>query len=189
MQSALASLLAVILSTTPGALVAPSSMESKDARATDRAKPAVKDASLTARTKIALLADQRVGGSDISVDTANGVVTLRGTVATDDERRTAEAIARRVDGVASVNNLLRREPAAEPKAVTASDADVRRAVRDRFGRDARFRYSRIGVRADKGIVTLTGPVDTLENRARASELARAVPGVRAVTNDLLERAR
>lgn len=164
-------------------------MESKDARAAERAKPAVKDASLTALTKIALLADQRVGASDIRVDTANGVVTLRGTVGTDDERRAAGALARRVNGVASVNNLLRRGPAAERQAVAASDEDVRRAVRDRFGRDARFRYSPIGVRADKGIVTLTGPVDTLENRARASELARAVPGVRAVTNDLLERPR
>ena len=40
------------------------------------------------------------------------------------------------------------------------------------------------MRTDGGTAALTGVVATIDISARASELARAVPGVRAVTNEL-----
>jgi osmotically-inducible protein OsmY len=40
------------------------------------------------------------------------------------------------------------------------------------------------VRADKGIVTLTGKAPSLETSVRASEVTRRVSGVRAVRNEV-----
>ena len=48
---------------------------------THQAKPATDDASITTRVKTALLNDPDIVGQ-IDVDTANGVVTLSGTVKT-----------------------------------------------------------------------------------------------------------
>jgi osmotically-inducible protein OsmY len=44
------------------------------------------------------------------------------------------------------------------------------------------------VRVDNGIVTLMGDVKDIGASARASEVARSVPGVRSVKNELKEKS-
>jgi len=51
------------------------------AERTTTATGAVTDSWLTFKTKLALLADERVSGNDVSVKTVKGVTTLRGKVA------------------------------------------------------------------------------------------------------------
>lgn len=68
---------------------------------------ATKDAALTAAVKTKFLADTKVSGLKIDVDTSKGVVTLTGTVPTADERTHAVAIAKETDGVKSVVNKLK----------------------------------------------------------------------------------
>ena len=67
----------------------------------------ISDASITASVKTRLLADQRTDGLKIDVDTQSGVVYLSGEVDSADEVKLAETIAKRVDGVGSVENNLR----------------------------------------------------------------------------------
>jgi osmotically-inducible protein OsmY len=67
----------------------------------------ISDASMTASVKTRLLADQRTDGLKIDVDTQSGVVYLSGEVDSSEEVKLAESIAKRVDGVASVENNLR----------------------------------------------------------------------------------
>jgi hyperosmotically inducible protein len=67
---------------------------------------AVDDASVTAKVKTTLLADNQVGGMKIDVDTNNGVVTLNGNVSGAAEKMRAEQLAQSVDGVRSVKNNL-----------------------------------------------------------------------------------
>jgi hyperosmotically inducible periplasmic protein len=67
---------------------------------------AVDDASVTAKVKSTLLADNQVSGMKIDVDTSNGVVTLNGSVSTAAERARAEQLARDIEGVRSVRNYL-----------------------------------------------------------------------------------
>ena len=67
----------------------------------------ISDASITASVKTRLLADQRTDGLKIDVDTQSGVVYLSGEVDSSEEVKVAESIAKRVDGVASVENNLR----------------------------------------------------------------------------------
>lgn len=80
------------------------------ARGTDArgraAETVVDDTWITTKIQSKLFLDQDVKGRDIDVDTRRGVVTLSGTVDSDAEKRTAEAIAEETDGVAQVINRL-----------------------------------------------------------------------------------
>ena len=71
-----------------------------------RAGDAVGDAALTAKVKTALIADPDVKALRIDVDTKDGVVSLNGTA---DQRSNADkavAIAKRIEGVKSVEDHL-----------------------------------------------------------------------------------
>ena len=64
------------------------------------------DSRLTARIKIALFADDRIKARWVAVATSSGHVTLSGKVDSADARDAAEAIARAVSGVRTVQNDL-----------------------------------------------------------------------------------
>lgn len=64
------------------------------------------DAGVTTRVKARLVADPEVNAFHIDVDTVDGAVTLNGKVATEHQRREAEELASRTEGVRSVNNLI-----------------------------------------------------------------------------------
>jgi hyperosmotically inducible protein len=70
------------------------------------AEKALDDATLTTKVKTALLADSQVKGTQINVDSNNGIVTLSGSVATKSEKMRAEQLAQNVDGVKAVTNNL-----------------------------------------------------------------------------------
>lgn len=65
-----------------------------------------KDAYLTSAVKTRLLADDDTPGTDINVDTEDGVVTLWGTVDSAKAKKAAESEAKKVSGVKSVRNKL-----------------------------------------------------------------------------------
>ena len=67
------------------------------------AGPTINDATITARIKAKLLSDSITG---TTVDTTDGVVTLTGAVASDEQKAKAEKHARETDGVKSVKNEL-----------------------------------------------------------------------------------
>lgn len=154
----------------------------------DKASMATKDAWITSKTKIALYADERVSGNAINVDTRDGMVVLRGKVSSPEEKKAAEDIARRIEGVTQVKNNLEVVPGAQKKAVDRKDDDIKKAVKDRLAADARLKGSDVNVRSDNGVVTLTGDAKDVNARAHASELARGVDGVKAVKNELREKS-
>jgi hypothetical protein len=78
-----------------------------------------KDSWITSKTKMAMLGDKRVSSFDIKVKTQRGVVMLRGKVDSAEERSAAERIARGIDGVRSVSNLLQVVPRTQRKAAEA----------------------------------------------------------------------
>lgn len=67
---------------------------------------ALNDAWLTAKTKIALFTDARVMGREINVESAQGLVMIRGNVGSDETKKRVEGIANGIDGVKSVKNDL-----------------------------------------------------------------------------------
>jgi hyperosmotically inducible protein len=182
-------ILTALLTSAPLTAAAQSTVDEAKDKAktmTRGAKTAVSDTWITAKTKIALFADERVKGAQVSVDTMKGgVVHLRGKVDSAESRAAAEEIARHIEGVKSVQNDLQVVPPDVRKAVDANDADIEKAVEARLSNDTQLK--RVDVRIDAGLVTLIGEVPTLTAAARASEMARAVPGVKAVKNELTVR--
>jgi osmotically-inducible protein OsmY len=67
----------------------------------------VDDATITARVKYALIANDSTEGLSIDVDTMDREVTLSGEVSSAQEKQLAERIAGNVDGVADVNSELK----------------------------------------------------------------------------------
>jgi len=147
------------------------------------AKSVVSDSWLTARTKIALFADERVKGRQVGVETVKGVVTLRGKVDSDEAKAVAASLAEGIEGVKSVRNDLQVVAPADRKVVDISDKDITRQVEDRLSKDPRLK--KVDVRTDRGVVNLTGDVPGIGASARASEIAREVSSVRSVKNELI----
>jgi len=150
--------------------------------ATESTKNMVSDSWITSKTKIALFADERVKGTQVSVDTQKGVVHLRGKVDSEEAKTAAADVAKNIEGVQSVKNDLQVVSPTARKEVNANDKDIDKAVEARMKRDTQFK--KVDARADSGVVTLTGEVPTITASAKASEQARAVPGVKSVKNEL-----
>jgi len=149
---------------------------------TDTVKTEVKDSWITAKTKIALFSDSRVSGTQVNVETMKGVVSLRGKVDSAEAKAAAGEVAKGIDGVKSVRNDLQVVAPSAQKAVEAKDDDITKSVKSRLDKDSRFKS--VDVRTDNGVVTLQGKVPSIADSARASQMARGVPGVRSVKNDI-----
>ncbi|HUR33721.1 MAG TPA: BON domain-containing protein [Vicinamibacterales bacterium] len=68
------------------------------------------DAAITMKIQAKYADDDVVSGRDIDVDTARGVVTLKGSVDSLHERDAAEQLARETEGVKRVVNVLKVAP-------------------------------------------------------------------------------
>jgi hyperosmotically inducible protein len=152
---------------------------------TEEVKTEFSDTWITSKTKIALFADERVKGTQISVDTKNGVVHLRGKVDSDEAKQAAADVAKGIEGAKSVKNDLQVVSPAARKAVDTNDKEITKAVQARLSKDAQLK--KVDVRTDGGVVTLTGEVASITAAAKASEMARYVGGVKSVKNELTVR--
>ena len=146
------------------------------------AKTEVTDSWLTARTKITLYADKRVKGGQVGVETLNGTVRLYGKVDSQEARTAAASIAGSIEHVKAVKNDLQVVAPRDRKTTDTSDQEITRLVESRLATTAQL--TAVAVRTDDGVVILTGTAASIGASARASELARDVPGVRAVKNEL-----
>ena len=147
----------------------------------EEAKTTVSDSWITGKTKIALYADSRVSGTQVNVDTMSGMVHLRGKVDSAAAKAAAEEVARGIEGVRGVKNELQVVPASVKKVVEARDDEITTKVKARFAADPKMKS--LDVRTDNGVVTIEGRLPSITDSVRASQIAREVPGVRAVRND------
>jgi osmotically-inducible protein OsmY len=136
---------------------------------------------ITSATKMRLLADSETPALDINVDTWAGVVTLFGVVPSQQAKAAAEADARKVSGVKRVENELQIVASAKQAAGKVRDEELERAVKQAFDTPD---LKGIGIEVKNGVVRLTGGVPSGARRLEAAVAARAVPGVRAVEEDL-----
>jgi osmotically-inducible protein OsmY len=141
---------------------------------------AVSDAWITSATKLRLLANSETPALDINVDTQDARVTLFGVVPTAAAKATAEAEARKVNGVKGVNNDLQVVAAAKQDAVAAKDADIEDAVEQALARRMAVTGDDVDVDVKAGVVRLTGSVPSEDARVTAATTARATKGVKAV---------
>ncbi|MDB5077327.1 MAG: osmotically inducible protein domain protein [Chloroflexi bacterium] len=123
--------------------------------------------------------DPMVTVADLDVVSSNGYVTLSGTAASAGSKYAAEGAAYRMFGVRDVTNDIVVDLAA---ITLRSDGAVQADVCSAIALDSRVPLDRVGVAADRGIVTLTGSVDYYYQREAAEHDAIGVAGVKDVAN-------
>lgn len=69
-------------------------------------RDAITDSVITTRIKAGILSDPGMAGSDVSVNTDRGVVSLTGSIKSHEQAAIASAHAQRQDGVMRVDNQL-----------------------------------------------------------------------------------
>ena len=180
-----AALLAAVLLAVPLSAGAQSKMDKAQEKVKETAqdvKGVGSDSWITSKTKIALFADDRVKGREVSVETVHGDVFLRGKVDSEEAKAAAMDVAKGIEGVKNVKNDLQVVAPSARKAVTADDKAITKAVESRFSKDAQLK--KIDVRTDAGVVVLSGEVPNISVSAKASEMAHRVDGVKSVKNEL-----
>jgi osmotically-inducible protein OsmY/sporulation protein YlmC with PRC-barrel domain len=132
------------------------------------------DRALAAAVQHALAHDPRTSAHAraIGVVAHAGVVELTGAVASEAIRAAALAVAAEVPGVLEVRNAL------------TADTELRAAVQAALAADPQTAQEAIDVLVTGGTVTLTGTVRNPTTRSAAETLARSVPGVALVINEL-----
>jgi hyperosmotically inducible protein len=96
----------LIAAMTAAALAGCSGMPGSPGGPTRSTGQAVDDATIGTKLKAAFAADPELSALKINVDTTQGVVRLRGEIKNVSLRQKAEATARKVEGVKSVENQL-----------------------------------------------------------------------------------
>jgi hyperosmotically inducible protein len=160
------------------------------------------DPGITTAVKTQLAADEVVKARNINVDTRKRVVTLTGTVQSQQEETKALQIARSTKGVADVVDNITIGSSSEPGSAPTTgrvgetpaseamtDAGITAKVKARLLADPDVSGLRIDVDTRDGIVTLSGTVGSAAEKARAVELVGKVDNVARVDNRLTVRPR
>jgi osmotically-inducible protein OsmY len=129
--------------------------------------------------------DSALGPFDLESSVKDGVVTLTGRVHDASQKSRATYVAGRVREVREVVNEIRVQPATGTN-TKHSDAALARAIRDSFRRHgtASSVADRIRVGVDDGVATLTGDLDTWDERLEAGSVALGTEGIWKVQNRL-----
>lgn len=143
------------------------------------------DAWITTKAKISLLTTEGVSGSVIHVDTMEGRVTLYGKVSTADEKLKAANVARAIEGVHDVRNLLQVVPVELQDAMEVSDADLKTRLAGALEKNKALGDSEIRVKSvNAGVVLLEGKAKTLSDHRRALEIAAREKGTVRVESSI-----
>ena len=147
------------------------------------------DPGITTAVKAKLAADDTVQAYKIDVDTKEATVTLTGTVESAAAKTRAVELARATDGVTSVVDQITVSAApAATSGVTApevmTDPAITAAVKTAFLADPHVGGLKIDVDTKDAVVSLSGNVNTAEEKNRAEDLAKGTKGVSSVVNGL-----
>lgn len=153
------------------------------------AATSIDDGRVTSSIQAMFFLDATLKGRQIEVTSQNGVVTLRGEVASEAERGQALMLARnsagvqRVEDDLSVNASIGQSAAvAPPAAAPVDDATVIADVKSKLVADQQLRA--VVVTVKDGSVELRGTVPTADARQRALDVVRQSDGVTQVVDRL-----
>ena len=120
----------------------------------------------------------------VKVKADGGVVTLTGTVYTDEQRRIAEDTVADLPGVVRVDNRLKIEGAKE-----GSDEWLALKIRSRLLVKANVSFAHTKVDVKSGMVTLTGEARTMAQKELTEAYVKDIDGVRGIQNNIVVAAR
>lgn len=176
-----------------GAVLAETSAKPKSA---DTAT-AIGDATITMQVKAKYLGDSRLKSSDISVTTANGVVSLTGKAPSSESKDVAEELARQVEGVRNVDNLIETpsvagsiggdiKSAVKKTEQASSDSWITAKVKSSLLADGSTKGLKINVRTINHVVILSGTAGSQAEVDKAVEISRSIKGVENVDSSSLK---
>jgi hyperosmotically inducible periplasmic protein len=159
---------------------------------------AVKDAWIGGKLEAVYALNPHLRDFTIETSVARGVVRLTGAVSSDVDRILAGELAKGIDGVTEVHNILLlalpgRDAALPATAADRSfgvwidDATTTASVKTKLLSDPNTDGLRIDVDTRRDVVTLSGEVASAEESALAEELARNTGAVKSVRNELVVR--
>jgi hyperosmotically inducible protein len=156
----------------------------EDTDGMDAASSAASDAWLTTKAKVKLMAEPGLSPFGVNVDTRDGIVSLFGTVGTQDVKTRAGSQVRSISGVKGVENDLQVVPEVSAGVVKANDDEVEGAIEKRLESNASLDDADIDVAVENGVARLTGSVVTQRDHFTAISLARTTDGVGSVIDAL-----
>jgi hyperosmotically inducible protein len=181
-----------------GAAQAAPSDDSNPTPHSDSVGAAISDTAITADVKAKLFGDDGIKKSHISVTTTNGVVTLKGRVLSSDAKSLAEADAKAVDGVKSVDNMLHTPHSSQLSADAsgamhktervASDSWITTKVKGEILADSVSKGFDVSVDTKHGVVQLSGSLASQDAIDHVKDLAEKVQGVKSVDTSALVAA-
>lgn len=90
-------------------------------------------------------------------------------------------------GLAAALTACSPSPTRQAAGEYIDDATITTRVKTALIQDSKVSATQVNVETYRGVVQLSGFVDSESNARRAVELARTVPGVRSVKNDIRTR--
>src|SRR6516165_1290970 len=123
--------------------------------------------------------DPSIDATNIGVAVDEGVVTLRGEVNWQYQKKAAEDAIRKLFGITGVGNCISIKPQ------TIHSSDIKKKIEDALARHAHLEAEAIRVDVQDGNkVSLEGKVDSWEEREAAERAAWSVAGVQSVDDRL-----
>ena len=171
-----------VVATAAGLVLAGCNQRTDDPKAVT-AGTQLDDSVITTRVKAALATDSQAKGVDTSVETRKGEVMLSGFVDSQAQADREVQLAKGVEGVTSVDNKLMVKEGKSTAGTVLDDSVVTVKVKSALMADENTKGSQIAVTTNKGVVQLSGYVDSADEQARAAAVARNVEGVASVVND------
>ena len=123
--------------------------------------------------------DHAINLNNIDVEVTNGIAELSGTVNNLKAKERATNIAELVKGVRSVSNTIKVSPP-----MVLSDAGIKDAVYQALLKDPAADSYEIGVDVKDNVVTLTGTVDSYQEKMLSENVAKSVNGVVDLKNQI-----
>jgi osmotically-inducible protein OsmY len=146
----------------------------------------VADAEIKAAFLQGVISNSQWRKFEITVEVNNGAMTLRGAVDSDGQRAAIEQYARGLAGVKNVNDALEVKPAAGAESAPAENNDEKLAKEVEFAlfKTDAFELRGMEINANSGLVKLSGHVRSRAEKLLAERIAREVPNVKSVNNQL-----
>ena len=134
------------------------------------------------------MTSHNLGVVKVSQDRDKGVLTLTGDVESADQKAEAESIAKQTAPGYAVSNEIGVRPAGEGSQAKAIDSNLDSAIQDNY--KAALKAHRnlddqsISYDAKNGTLVLKGSVKTPAQKSEATMLAKNVPNVKEVVNEI-----
>jgi hyperosmotically inducible protein len=153
-------------------------------------KQSSQDAATASKVRTALLLSKNVSAFDIKVEAKQGEITLTGQVPSPEIKAVAGAIAQDTSGVKQLQNDIAINPSAERNSQMeglggrVADLEIKTVISDAFLKSTDVKDQAIEAQVTNRVATLSGTVQTANQKYAAEQITWQVSGVQGVINKI-----